>query len=56
MVIFGERVEEGLKNGEIQGGSNSYTRAKKTFNNGYRKKEGDTIVISSKKGKEKLIR
>lgn len=42
MVIVGERVEEGLKNGKIQGGSSSQTGAKKSINNSHKKKEGKT--------------
>lgn len=57
MVIVGKRVEEGLKNGKIQAGSSSQVGAKKTFNNNYKNKEGETNVISSKKfkGKSPLV-
>ncbi|CAK8541787.1 unnamed protein product [Lathyrus sativus] len=47
-VIVGERAEEGLKSGKIQGGSSSQSGAKKPFN-GYKKKEGKTNAISAKK-------
>ncbi|MCI73042.1 hypothetical protein A2U01_0094306, partial [Trifolium medium] len=39
MVIIGERVEEGLRSGKIQGASNSHDGAK-------RKKEGETNAIA----------
>ncbi|XP_050919160.1 uncharacterized protein LOC127136665 [Lathyrus oleraceus] len=50
MVIVGERVEEGLKNGKIQGGSNSQPILKKPFN-GFKRKEGETSAISSQRGR-----
>ncbi|XP_050919520.1 uncharacterized protein LOC127137069 [Lathyrus oleraceus] len=50
MVIMGERVEEGLKNGKIQGGSSSLPILKKPFN-GFKRKEGETSAISSHRGR-----
>ncbi|XP_050919305.1 uncharacterized protein LOC127136829 [Lathyrus oleraceus] len=44
MVIVGERVEEGLKSGKIQGGSISQPILKKPFN-GFKRKEGETSAI-----------
>lgn len=52
MEIMGERVEEGLKRGKIQGGSSSQAGVKKPFNR-FKKNEGETNVISSQRGKEK---
>ncbi|XP_050875211.1 uncharacterized protein LOC127078831 [Lathyrus oleraceus] len=49
MVIVGERVEEGLKSGKIQGGSSSQQILKKPFN-GFKRKEGETSAISSQRG------
>jgi hypothetical protein len=37
MVIIGERVEEGLKNGKIASASNNQTVVNKPFNNNYKK-------------------
>lgn len=51
LVIVGERVEEGLKSGKILGGSETQTGAKKPFNSGYKKKEGETNAVSSRDGK-----
>ncbi|XP_050890981.1 uncharacterized protein LOC127096459 [Lathyrus oleraceus] len=48
MVIVGERVEEGLKSGKIQGGSSSQPILKKPFN-GFKRKEGETSAISSQR-------
>ncbi|XP_050876114.1 uncharacterized protein LOC127079789 [Lathyrus oleraceus] len=48
MVIMGERVEEGLKSGKIQGGSSSQPILKKPFNE-FKRKEGDTTAISSQR-------
>ncbi|XP_050874911.1 alpha/beta-gliadin clone PW1215-like [Lathyrus oleraceus] len=50
MVIMGERVEEGLKSGKIQGGSSSQPILKKPFN-GFKRKEGDTSAISYQQGR-----
>ncbi|XP_050910073.1 uncharacterized protein LOC127123946 [Lathyrus oleraceus] len=50
MVIVGERVEEGLKSGKIQGGSSSQPILKKPFN-GFKRKEGETSAISSQRGR-----
>lgn len=55
MVIVHERVEERLKNRKVQGGSSSQARTKKTFNNSYRKKEGGTNALYSKKGERKAL-
>ncbi|MCI64661.1 hypothetical protein A2U01_0085919, partial [Trifolium medium] len=41
----GERVEEGIKSGKIQGASNAQARAKKLYGNG-QKKEGETNAIA----------
>lgn len=49
MVIMGERLEEGLKSGKIQGGSYSQAILKKPFN-GFKRKEDKTSVISSQRG------
>lgn len=46
MVIVGERVEEGLKSGKIQGGTSNHAILKKSFD-GFKRKEGETIAISS---------
>ncbi|XP_050876136.1 uncharacterized protein LOC127079811 [Lathyrus oleraceus] len=51
MVIVGERVKEGLKNGKIQGGSSSQPILKKPFNE-FKRKEGETSAISSQRGRE----
>ncbi|XP_050915188.1 uncharacterized protein LOC127130163 [Lathyrus oleraceus] len=51
MVIVGERVEEGLKSGKIQGGSISQPILKKPFN-GFKRKEDGTSSISSQRGRE----
>lgn len=48
MMIFGERVEEGLKSGKIQGGSSSQARVRKPFN-GYKKNEYEAHAISSQR-------
>lgn len=50
MVIIGVRVDEGLKIGKIQGGSNSQARGRKPFN-GYKKNEYEENDISSQRGK-----
>ncbi|XP_050896073.1 uncharacterized protein LOC127102782 [Lathyrus oleraceus] len=50
MVIMGERVEEGLKSGKIQGDSNSQPILKKPFNR-FKRKEGETSFISSQRGR-----
>ncbi|XP_050875254.1 chromatin-remodeling ATPase INO80-like [Lathyrus oleraceus] len=50
MVIVGERVEEGLKSGKIQGGSSSQPILKKPFNR-FKRKEGETSAISSQRGR-----
>ncbi|XP_050875214.1 uncharacterized protein LOC127078834 [Lathyrus oleraceus] len=53
MVIVGERVEEGLKNGKIQRGSSSQPILKKPFN-GFKRMEGETSAISSQRGRVPL--
>jgi hypothetical protein len=45
MVVIGERIEEGLKSGKIQGASNNQVGEKKFFNNGPKKKEGEANAV-----------
>jgi hypothetical protein len=43
MVVIGERIEEGLKSGKIQGASNNQTGLKQFVNNDPKRKEGETM-------------
>ncbi|MCI41085.1 gag-protease polyprotein, partial [Trifolium medium] len=49
LVIIGERVEEGIKSGKIQGASSAQAGAKKSFDYNPKKKEGEAnaVVIGS---------
>ena len=49
IVLIGERIEEGLKSGKIQGDFNNHVGAKKSFNNDPKKKDGEAnaVVIGS---------
>lgn len=52
MVIIGEIIKKGLKNGNIQGSSSIQAGVKIPFN-GCKKKKGETNAISSQRGKNK---
>ncbi|MCI55925.1 hypothetical protein A2U01_0077176 [Trifolium medium] len=45
MVIIGERVEEGLKNGKIKSASNGQDEAKKFSDNNNKNKEGEANAM-----------
>lgn len=49
MIIVGERVYDGLKSGKVQGGTSIQSGLKKPFN-GFKRKEGETNIISSQGG------
>ncbi|MCI54402.1 hypothetical protein A2U01_0075652, partial [Trifolium medium] len=46
LVTIGERMEEGIKNGKIQGATNAQVGIKKSFGGPPRKKEGETNAVS----------
>ncbi|MCI69525.1 hypothetical protein A2U01_0090787, partial [Trifolium medium] len=46
LVTIGEREEEGIKNGKIQGATNTQVGVKKFFGGPPKKTEGETNVVS----------